>query len=264
MQRISGSVGRGGSNFPQDTKTIQQLLNQAMRGVPGFQPLKVDGMVGPKTIGAIDLFQRQVLRWAQTDGRVDPNGKTLQALNQRAGAAPATPTPAPSLGSDPRWITIARAEIGIKEIKGSEHNPRVVEYHSTTGKFGNDETAWCSSFVNWVMGKAGYTGTNSAVATSWAKWGQKVDKPAYGAIAVIDWDGPGPGWKGHVGFVVGMSGNSVQLLGGNQSDAVNITNFSTAKIIAYVFPPNYSIPDSAWLLSDAGSSGANSGLAGTR
>jgi uncharacterized protein (TIGR02594 family) len=92
------------------------------------------------------------------------------------------------------------------------------------------------------MTKSGYTGTNNAVAISWAKWGKKVTQPAYGAIAVIDWDGPGPGWKGHVGFVVGKKGNSILLLGGNQSDSVNISSFSTTKIIAYIYPSNFDIP----------------------
>ena len=267
MIQIMNSVGRGGGNISTDVKAIQTLLNRGLSGSPGFQPLVVDGMVGPKTIGAIELFQRNVLRWANVDGRVDPNGKTLQALNQRAGQVPTPPSPTPTPGgpaTEPRWIQIAKREIGIKEIKGSQHNSRIVEYHDTTGKFGNDETAWCSSFVNWVMGQAGITGTNSAVATSWATWGKKIDQPAYGCIAVIDWDGPGPGWKGHVGFVVGKDGNMIQLLGGNQSDAVNVKNFGTSKIIAYVVPSNYTVPPEAYQLQKVDSAGNNLGMAATR
>jgi uncharacterized protein (TIGR02594 family) len=257
-------VGRGGVNSRSDTKIIQQLLNDAMKSTPGFRPLAVDGIAGPKTNAAIEMYQRKALGWA--DGRVDPGGKTLASLNQKAGAATAVP-PKPQAGSingDPRWITIAKQEIGTKEIKGSRHNSRIVEYHDTTGKFGNDEAAWCSSFVNWVMIKAGYSGTNSAAAISWRNWGKKLDQPAYGAIAVIDWDGPGPGWKGHVGFVVGKSGSSIQLLGGNQSDAVNVKNFGTGKIIAYVVPANYDVPQNAYQLTNYGAGGQNASMAGTR
>ena len=263
MPNIMASVGRSGVNSRNDVMIVQKLLNDGLKMTAGFRPLAVDGLSGPKTIAAIDSYQRSVLRWTRTDGKVDPGGQTLQSLNQKAGSGFATPR-ATGPNSDPRWITIARAEIGTKEIKGSQHNPRVVEYHDTTGKFGNDETAWCSSFVNWVMTKAGHTGTNSALATSWSKWGKKVDKPAYGAIAVIDWDGPGPGWQGHVGFVVGKVGGSIQLLGGNQSDAVNVKNFGTTKVIAYVFPPNYIVPPEAYELSDYGSRGSNAALSGTR
>ena len=123
-----------------------------------------------------------------------------------------------------------------------------MEYHATTGITNNDETPWCSSFVNWVMLKAGQGGTKSAMAISWRKYGKKVSKPAYGAIAVIDWDGPGPGWKGHVGFVVGKQGDKLLILGGNQSNAVNIKRFGTSKIVAYVFPENYTVPENAFIL----------------
>lgn len=258
MTQIMQSVGRGGANRPNDVRAIQQLLNQGLRRIPSFRPLAVDGMVGPKTIAAIEMFQRQVMRWGRADGRVDPRGQTLQALNQQAGGAPPQPTAATGPATKPRWIAIAEAELGVKEIAGSRHNSKIVEYHATTGNFGDDETAWCSSFVNWVMKQAGYTGTNSAGARSWARWGKKVDRPAYGAIAVIDWDGPGPGWKGHVGFVVGKSGNSIRLLGGNQSDAVNIKNFGTSKIIAYVFPSNYNVPANAYQLTNSGAGGTTS------
>jgi len=71
---------------------------------------------------------------------------------------------------DLSWIKIARAELGVLEIKGIKHNPRIIEYHSTTGKFKYDETPWCSSFVNWVMTKAGLKGINSARSASWKDW----------------------------------------------------------------------------------------------
>ncbi len=49
------------------------------------------------------------------------------------------------------WMSTAIGETGQKEIKGKEHNPRIIEYHSTTGGFKDDETPWCASFCNWVM-----------------------------------------------------------------------------------------------------------------
>ena len=51
---------------------------------------------------------------------------------------------------------VSIAEIGQKEIKGAEHNSRIIEYHATTGGFKNDETPWCASYVNWVI-KESYT-----------------------------------------------------------------------------------------------------------
>ena len=258
MVTISGSVGRSGVNRPNDVRAIQGLLNNHRK-----LKISVDGAVGPQTIQAIEEFQKNVVRMLRPDGRVDVGGNTLRALNSPAHPIqPLPPTATP--GNKPKWVAVAEAEVGVKEKQGAQHHPRIVEYHATTGKSKNDETPWCSSFVNWVMLKAGHPGTNSAMATSWATWGKKLPKPAYGAIAVIDWDGPGPGWKGHVGFVVGKVGAQIQLLGGNQSDQVKVSPFATGKVIAYVVPTNYDVPESAYELKDYGVGGVASDLASTR
>jgi uncharacterized protein (TIGR02594 family) len=76
---------------------------------------------------------------------------------------------------EPAWITIARAEMGVQEYPGPEHNPRIIQYlRSTTNPATSDETPWCSGFVNWCMKQAGIVGTNSAAARSWLKWGGRV------------------------------------------------------------------------------------------
>ena len=80
---ISGSVGRAGRNFPPaDVMTVQYLLNCVPASQGGPSPeLVVDGAVGPKTIAAIEKFQRAI--GGTCDGRVDPGGGTLRALHAR-------------------------------------------------------------------------------------------------------------------------------------------------------------------------------------
>lgn len=89
---ISASVGFGGANRFADVQTVQDLLNQigVAQGGPA-PPLAVDGLVGPKTTGAIRKFQQAQFGW--NDGRVDPNNKTITRLNQLT-AGPAPPPPA--------------------------------------------------------------------------------------------------------------------------------------------------------------------------
>ena len=145
-------------------------------------------------------------------------------------------------GSTP-WMTAATDQLGIKEIAGSKHNPSIIGYHATTGGFKDDETPWCSSFVNWAIIQASIKGTNSARALSWNGWGQSLNTPAYGSIAIINY---GKG-KGHVGFVVGVnSSGSIILLGGNQSNMVKYSAFSPSSISGYVYPlgytPSYVLP----------------------
>jgi uncharacterized protein (TIGR02594 family) len=164
-------------------------------------------------------------------------------------------------GGKPAWISVAEAEIGQREIAGSRHNPRIIEYHKVTGGFSDDETPWCASFANWVLKKAGQGGTGSARALSFLNYGTTLEKPAYGSIAVFDWGGG----KGHVGFVVGKQGGNVLILGGNQGDQVKVSSFATSKVKAYVVPPGYKVPASAYSLSGAqGEVGAGGGVSETR
>lgn len=144
--------------------------------------------------------------------------------------------------SSPNWVKIAYKELGTKEAAGGANNPRIIEYHAaTSGNFQADSVHWCSSFVNWCILKSGRTPTDNATALSWRNWsgGYKLDAPAYGCIAVFSYGGG----RGHVGFVVGRDGDRLQILGGNQSDAVTVSKFSTSQIVAYVMPNDFKNPD---------------------
>jgi uncharacterized protein (TIGR02594 family) len=164
-------------------------------------------------------------------------------------------------GAKPAWISVAEAEVGTREVAGGRHNPRIIEYHATTGRFSDDETPWCASFVNWALRQAGKTGTGSALAMSFASYGTRLERPAYGSIAVLSYGGG----RGHVGFVVGRQGDRVMLLGGNQSNGVNVRAFGTSQIVAYVVPPGYEVPASAFQLGGGGSEvAAGGGVRDTR
>ena len=102
--------------------------------------------------------------------------------------------PAPT-GNFP-WLPIAEKEKGVIEIPGTQNAPRVLEYLKTVTNIGptwtsKDETPWCSAFVNWCVEKAGFSGTKSALSTSWLKWGQAVEKPVKGCLAIFQREGGG-------------------------------------------------------------------------
>jgi uncharacterized protein (TIGR02594 family) len=135
----------------------------------------------------------------------------------------------------PRWFEIARRELGVSEIAGDEHNPRIIEYHSTTTyRARADEVPWCSSFVNWCVEQSGVAGTDSAAARSWSRWGKSLTQPRRGCIAVFS-SSRGP-HSGHVGFFERVEGNHVLVLGGNQSDAVNYSSYSKSRLLGYRWP----------------------------
>ncbi len=80
---ITASVGKNGKNKIEDIFPIQMLLNKFI--IPGcLKPrtfIQQDGIIGQKTIDAIKDFQRRIVGFQNPDGRIDPGGKTLAALN---------------------------------------------------------------------------------------------------------------------------------------------------------------------------------------
>lgn len=128
------------------------------------------------------------------------------------------------------WMTIARAELGQKEIPGSADNARIVEYLNSTNvpaSMQHDSTAWCAAFVSFCLIEAGKESLRNAWAASWMSYGDS-SSPVYGAIAAR---------QGHVGFVVEKSAGRVKLLGGNQGDSVSEAWFDDSGW-AYRWPKN--------------------------
>jgi uncharacterized protein (TIGR02594 family) len=146
--------------------------------------------------------------------------------------------------AEPLWIRFAKGELGQRDYPGPQYNPRVVEYLKTTGHQGNDdETSWCSAFVNWCVTQAGMRGTDDAGARSWLKFGDGLTEPRAGCITVL-WRESPQSWKGHVGFFDGWDvGGRVRLLAGNQGggvdwDEVCVTTFPKDRILGFRWPAN--------------------------
>lgn len=127
---------------------------------------------------------------------------------------------------DPLWLKIAFREEGVAEVAGAGNNLRILEYHASTAlkkdKARQDSTAWCSSFVNWCMNQAGQQGTNSAWALDWKNWGHTLDAPRRGCVVVFSRRGLVSD-GGHVGFYLGESTKTIEVLGGNQGNQVRVS-----------------------------------------
>jgi hypothetical protein len=80
---ISQPVGRNGANLRREVQYVQALLN-IFRAEHGSTALDLDGLVGPKTIGAIEEFQTAVT--GVVDGRVDPGAQAITALEAQTAA----------------------------------------------------------------------------------------------------------------------------------------------------------------------------------
>lgn len=217
---MSSTLRRGSRGT--EVVRLQQLLNRQLSPVPR---LAEDGDFGPATEAAVRRYQQR--EGLEVDGVVGPN--TWAAL-EGGGSGTGSGTPR----ADATWMPIAQAEAaaGVHEIAGSRHNPRIIQYHATTGlRAQTDETPWCSSFVNWCLQQAGIRGTNSAAAASWLNWGTSVEA-RYGAITVIYNAGAAASLSSsgnHVGFLLEETPTAYRILGGNQSDMVKESTFAKTR-----------------------------------
>lgn len=135
---------------------------------------------------------------------------------------------------------IALTQFGIKELPGTTvNNPNILYYFHVIGHkwVQDDETSWCSAFVNYCHKICGYEYSGKLDARSWLGVGEVIKEPEVGDV-VIFWREDEKSWKGHVGFYIGEDNKSgdIYVLGGNQSNEVNISPYSKRKLLGYRRP----------------------------
>lgn len=191
-------------------------------------PVLTGDQGAPRTVGQVMAFYERKL--ADAFGEADE----LLGRVEAAPAPIAAPVGAPA--GEPSWLPIARGEMGQKEIDGEGSNPRIKEYFSCTSLGSQpDNVAWCGAFVSFCLTKASALQVKgSARAADWLTFGQKLDAPSMGCIAVLKPQAPGA--SGHVGFWVGEAGGKIRLLGGNQSDQVKESQYPTSEVRGYRWP----------------------------
>lgn len=131
------------------------------------------------------------------------------------------------------WLAYALGELGESEIVGEKDNPRIVEYHKATTLVADDENVpWCAAFVSWCLEQSGIKSKHSARARDYLDFGEIIKEPRIGCVVVLTRNG-----GGHVGFYWGKAGDGkINLLGGNQGDAVTIAAYNEERVIGYRWP----------------------------
>lgn len=125
----------------------------------------------------------------------------------------------------PQVFVQAYKLIGTKEIIGTIHNKVILGWAKDLGLekiYTNDEIAWCGLFMAIVCKRAGLetniTPRESLWALNWNKFGTKQSVAMFGDVLTFKRNG-----GGHVGIYVGEDDICYHVLGGNQSNMVNIT-----------------------------------------
>lgn len=151
---------------------------------------------------------------------------------------------------EPKWLEMAREEIGTKEAPGTKNNPVVVQYYADSGNAGikDDSVAWCAAFVGAMLRRCDMPSTGTLTARDYLKYGTKLDTPKPGCIVIFTRGNST--WEGHVGFYVGETDKNIRVLGGNQSDSVSIASYPKSKWLGYRWP----VEPTVSALAEAGSS----------
>lgn len=133
----------------------------------------------------------------------------------------------------PRHLVEAVKLIGTKEIPGMKNNPVILQWAKDLkidDIYTNDDTAWCALFVAITIFKAGREPLHRygcIRAREWANYGVKADQAELADILVFIRPG-----GGHVGYYVGEDQTCYHVLGGNQSNMVNIIRIEKARCVA--------------------------------
>lgn len=125
------------------------------------------------------------------------------------------------------------------QFHGEKENPKTTESNPVIRKiidwsnFSEDDSliAWCAMFANYVLFHTRYEHSNKVNAKSYLDIGVEVaTKDAKVGDIVVLHRGDPKGWKGHVGFYVKHDIEYIWMLGGNQSNGVNIKKYPISRL----------------------------------
>lgn len=134
----------------------------------------------------------------------------------------------------PYHIALRLMERGVKEIPGKATNWLIAAMNWLSFGAANEDDPWCGSALHFTHYVTGYESPkNPAGARNWLNAGTPVPiAEAKEGDVVVLWRESRSGWKGHVGYFHSWGPrNTVNLLGGNQSDGFTVAPFDRNRIL---------------------------------
>jgi uncharacterized protein (TIGR02594 family) len=196
------------------------LLHLGLRSAISHAQVPVENL--PSGIGTKPDFDGPLPRLSGELGKSPALKAEQQVARAILAKAPKGPTPIEvakfflAVGAGDYGVTWKPYTMGWPE----RWNPVIVNFfHATKTIPEGDVTSWCAAFLNWCFQQVnGVPATDSASSGSFRTFGTEVLSPAQGDIVVFQSTNQVESEKGHghVGFVVKVSGEEVEVLGGNQ------------------------------------------------
>jgi uncharacterized protein (TIGR02594 family) len=136
-----------------------------------------------------------------------------------------------TIGTLPKMVTEALKLVGTIETAGAANNPTIMSWAKEVGianEYTADAVPWCGLFAAVVAKRAGYEAPKHPLwALNWRGFGLEHHQPVLGDVLVFVRSG-----GGHVSIYIGEDKTAYHILGGNQSDAVNITRIDKKRMVA--------------------------------
>lgn len=135
---------------------------------------------------------------------------------------------------------IAQRFVGTTEITGRMANPLIMSMLKLDAEWPeDDEVPWCSGFVNFVCWLLRLPRSKSLRARSWLLVGVPIDlteaRPGFDVVVFNRAGGPHDPTvidaPGHVAFFGRVAGEWTEVLGGNQSDTVNVGRYPVKDVL---------------------------------
>lgn len=199
--------------------------------------IDTDGDWGRNSIAALRAFQAKA--GFPVTGVADKASVAALTLAPPTSGSPAGSSGGAPLADEvmPPWMAEMHRKMGLHEVRD---NSALSAWLRQFGRFlGNPrDLPWCGDAVESCVAKVlpeEPLPSNPFFAQAWGKFGVDAKGPVVGSIGVIRWTPS----SGHVGIVAGVDGSRVNLLGGNQSNSINVSSFPRNKFIAFRWPATF-------------------------
>lgn len=130
-------------------------------------------------------------------------------------------------------IYYAAKHIGLHEVRNRKQIKKLLGVDPV-------RIEWCAAFVNAMLASQDMSGSDSVsdyplMARSFLYWGESVDHDHAQVGDIMVFSRGRNNWQGHVGFYIGTVNRNgliyYKILGGNQNNSINITEYPANRLL---------------------------------